>query len=383
MSTTVSDAVWSEARTTPGAIEAALRELLAEKHAENGGFVPARVLNMLVFVDSDYSVRDRRPAARRGALSRLAHGRALLRAAAASASNARVSDRRRRRSRGRGRARRCCARPRSVEIGERHLDDLRRRSPIPLVAQRPADAAVVAPPPPRRPPTRCSGLAQAALDRLDSTRPSGPERLASRDRACLRALRPGVRGRPRVAALDAVARARRRRRSTPRADAPRARLAQRPGPCRHSSATRRSRRCCSSAGWRRALGLEELTEPTFTERGPDEATTARRSAGARSRPGTAIELAPAGRRPSCEVPGLAGGRGSAASSGQQLRLDRGPGGLRAAPPRARRRTSSAMGAARRLARRGRHPRRGHPAGAAARSDLPTFAVEMRLGRCCL
>jgi glucose-6-phosphate dehydrogenase assembly protein OpcA len=51
----VSDAVWSEQGTTPDAIEAALRELLAEKHAENGGLVPARVLNMVVFVESEYS----------------------------------------------------------------------------------------------------------------------------------------------------------------------------------------------------------------------------------------------------------------------------------------------------------------------------------------
>ena len=51
----VSDAVWSEEGTTPDAIEAALRELLAEKHTENGGFVPARVLNMVVFVESEYS----------------------------------------------------------------------------------------------------------------------------------------------------------------------------------------------------------------------------------------------------------------------------------------------------------------------------------------
>ncbi len=51
----ISDAVWSEEGTTPDAIEAALRELLASKHAENGGFVPARVLNMLVFVESEYS----------------------------------------------------------------------------------------------------------------------------------------------------------------------------------------------------------------------------------------------------------------------------------------------------------------------------------------
>ena len=36
----VSDAVWSEQGTTPDAIEAALRELLAERHAENGGSCP-------------------------------------------------------------------------------------------------------------------------------------------------------------------------------------------------------------------------------------------------------------------------------------------------------------------------------------------------------
>jgi glucose-6-phosphate dehydrogenase assembly protein OpcA len=51
----VSDAVWSEQNTTPDAIEAALRELLAERHSENGGFVPARVLNMMAFVESQYS----------------------------------------------------------------------------------------------------------------------------------------------------------------------------------------------------------------------------------------------------------------------------------------------------------------------------------------
>jgi hypothetical protein len=54
-STHAGDAVWSEEGTTPDAIEAALRELLADKHSENGGFVPARVLNMLVFVESRYS----------------------------------------------------------------------------------------------------------------------------------------------------------------------------------------------------------------------------------------------------------------------------------------------------------------------------------------
>ncbi|HEY2768644.1 MAG TPA: glucose-6-phosphate dehydrogenase assembly protein OpcA [Solirubrobacteraceae bacterium] len=51
----VSDAVWSEQGTTPDRIEAALRTLLAERHAENGGFVPARALNMIAFVDREWS----------------------------------------------------------------------------------------------------------------------------------------------------------------------------------------------------------------------------------------------------------------------------------------------------------------------------------------
>jgi hypothetical protein len=50
-----SDAVWSAQGTTPDAIEAALRELLAERHAESGSFVPARVLNMIAFVDDEWS----------------------------------------------------------------------------------------------------------------------------------------------------------------------------------------------------------------------------------------------------------------------------------------------------------------------------------------
>jgi glucose-6-phosphate dehydrogenase assembly protein OpcA len=52
---TRSDAVWSEEGTTPDAIEAALRRLLAERHAESGSFAPARVLNMIVFVDDAWS----------------------------------------------------------------------------------------------------------------------------------------------------------------------------------------------------------------------------------------------------------------------------------------------------------------------------------------
>ncbi len=50
-----SDAVWSEHGTTPDAIEAALRELLIERHAENDKYVPARVLNMIAFVDREWT----------------------------------------------------------------------------------------------------------------------------------------------------------------------------------------------------------------------------------------------------------------------------------------------------------------------------------------
>jgi glucose-6-phosphate dehydrogenase assembly protein OpcA len=45
------DAVWSAQGTAPVEIEAALRQLLIERHAENDKFVPARVLNMIAFVD--------------------------------------------------------------------------------------------------------------------------------------------------------------------------------------------------------------------------------------------------------------------------------------------------------------------------------------------
>lgn len=51
------EVVWSQEGTTPDAIEAALRRLIAEKHAQNGGYVPARVLNMVVFVEDRYSAQ--------------------------------------------------------------------------------------------------------------------------------------------------------------------------------------------------------------------------------------------------------------------------------------------------------------------------------------
>jgi glucose-6-phosphate dehydrogenase assembly protein OpcA len=50
----VSEDVWSAQDTNPDAIEAALRELLRERHAANEGLVPARVLNLIVVVDRSW-----------------------------------------------------------------------------------------------------------------------------------------------------------------------------------------------------------------------------------------------------------------------------------------------------------------------------------------
>ncbi len=55
MATATTDQVWRAQGTTPGAIEAALRNLLSEAHRENESYVPARVLNLVCIVDREYS----------------------------------------------------------------------------------------------------------------------------------------------------------------------------------------------------------------------------------------------------------------------------------------------------------------------------------------
>ena len=50
----MSEDVWSAQDTNPDAIEAALRELLRERHAANQGLAPARVLNLIVVVDRSW-----------------------------------------------------------------------------------------------------------------------------------------------------------------------------------------------------------------------------------------------------------------------------------------------------------------------------------------
>jgi glucose-6-phosphate dehydrogenase assembly protein OpcA len=48
------DDVWRERDTTPGAIEAALREMFVQRHKEERAYVPARVMNLVVIVDADF-----------------------------------------------------------------------------------------------------------------------------------------------------------------------------------------------------------------------------------------------------------------------------------------------------------------------------------------
>jgi glucose-6-phosphate dehydrogenase assembly protein OpcA len=50
----VSEDVWSAQDTHPDAIEAALRELLRERHAANEALAPARVINLIVIVDREW-----------------------------------------------------------------------------------------------------------------------------------------------------------------------------------------------------------------------------------------------------------------------------------------------------------------------------------------
>jgi glucose-6-phosphate dehydrogenase assembly protein OpcA len=51
----VNDMVWSAQGTTPGDIEAALRDMLRRLHGENASYVPARALNLVCVVDKQWS----------------------------------------------------------------------------------------------------------------------------------------------------------------------------------------------------------------------------------------------------------------------------------------------------------------------------------------
>ena len=192
------DDVWREDDTTPGAVEAALRRMFAERHKEERAYVPARVMNMVVIVDREFRGEIENRLTRVGRY----HPSRLLLVAVEPGRQEAVrdgADRHRGRAevgldRRRARARRP-ARRRAPPAQARH--DRR-----PADRQRPGDDGVVA----ARPPGGRRRVAAAGADRAD--RLPGRVRRRGRVEARRRPVRRHLRRRSRLAALDAVARAR-------------------------------------------------------------------------------------------------------------------------------------------------------------------------------
>jgi glucose-6-phosphate dehydrogenase assembly protein OpcA len=95
----IDDTVWAAQNTTPTAIESALRELLAERHAESAAYVPARVLNLICIVDREWSgeIANRlrrvgRNHASRTIVCAVSPGRTTLDAVATVAADAKPTD---------------------------------------------------------------------------------------------------------------------------------------------------------------------------------------------------------------------------------------------------------------------------------------------------
>jgi glucose-6-phosphate dehydrogenase assembly protein OpcA len=116
----VPDALWSAAETTPAQVEAALRALERESHAEDETNVPARYLNLVAVVDREWrgEVENRLERSQLGAsrtvLCSVEEGRTQL------AARARIS------GAGGGEARRALREHVLVDIGPQHLEHLDR-----------------------------------------------------------------------------------------------------------------------------------------------------------------------------------------------------------------------------------------------------------------
>ena len=305
----VSDSRWAAQGTTPGAIEAALREMLKERHAENESFVARARAEHGLRRRQGVERRGRQPPAQRRALPRLAHDRA----------------------RGRAQARRGSTRwptiasdvqPKAGEFAllrETVIVDVGEQAPRaldtivdPLVV---TDLPTVLWSPHGHP---------EAVDVAAAARPGRAARLGRRARP-----RRGARARARAAARRPTSSTSRgcarrpgasasRRPSTPPHLRPDLRHDQRghgPPPPRVGG----RRACCSSAGWPRAwAGSRRSSSPRNGDAGGQGPRASARTS----------TLAPRARAATCSVRGLAGLTLETAS-GRHLELDRGPGGLRA------------------------------------------------------
>ena len=314
------DEVWRERDTTPGArsrrrCATCSPSATTRTHA----FVPARVLNLVVVVDREFrgEIENRLERVGRYHPSRLVlcaveHGRADAR---------RVGGDRHRRRRAAARAHRGRARARRARrSAPRHLRQAR-HDRRPAAGLRPGDDGVVAARARRGASTRCAGSRRSC----SSTPRTSPTCAARSTRAAELAERR-VRRRPRVAALDAVARARRGR-VRPAGAARRAATAIAAVTVRHRAGLARRRRCCSAAGCPRGWA----GSPTrWSQRGDALQRPRARAAGRTSRSRSS--------RSTMNAPGLAGVTIETAA-GEAVSLDRAPGGLAARAPRARRRAS--------------------------------------------
>ncbi len=339
-----SDAVWSEQGTAPDAIEAALRQLLIERHAENEGFLPARVLNMIVFVDRAWSgeIANRLRGVGRYHASRLLvlsfePGRTRMDAQVSIVSEGDPTD-----------GELALLRETVVvQIGDRHLDDLLTIadplvvSDLPTLLWSPHGHHLVV--------EELLALAQAVLvDSVDE-----PDAHEGIDRAC------ALSGRAYVVDLAWLRSTPWRERVAASFDPP----GLRPELRAIESLTVRHHPDSTVAamllvGWLASrLGWE--THP-LTREGDALAGSA-----ARGRPLRGGASPGGGPRASGARP-----RGSHAADGPRTRAAPGPRAGRPARARSKRAGRGArVDDPRRLAWRGGDPRRGHPSGAAARPDL--------------
>ncbi|HUB36391.1 MAG TPA: glucose-6-phosphate dehydrogenase assembly protein OpcA [Solirubrobacteraceae bacterium] len=325
IASTPEDAVWSAEGTTPDAIEGALRELLSARARDiredsAGGVVPARVMNMIVFVSA---ARREEIVGRLGGVGRYHASRTVILSyePARERLDARVSVAHEGEAEGAGNGRdgqlALLRETVTVELGERHLDDLATIadplviSDLPTLLWSPGGHPAAA--------DELLGLAQAAL--IDSTDETGGSSVgwhAAIERACT------LTGRVYVVDLAWLRSIPWRERVAATFDPPRMRaeLACLSGVrvSHHGDSTIAA---TLMVGWLASRLGWQLDRARLLERagsGGELAATAR--AGGRE---IDLRLTPA---PELTVPGLQGVE-LHSESGLRVRLDRGPGGLRA------------------------------------------------------
>ena len=324
----MTDEVWRERDTTPGKIEAALRNMLDRAPPRRSdAFVPARVLNLVVVVDGEFRGEIENRLERVGPLPPVAARDLRGRAGRA-----------RRSTRGRAwaprtpsRADLASARERvELDIGERHLQGSTRSSTRcwSPTSRRCSGRRTATP----RRSTRCAASRRSCW----STRRTSPTSPAALARAA-ELLRGRLRRRPRVAALDAVARARRRR-VRPAGAAARRSARSRAVTVRHRADSLAA--ALLFCGW---LCVAPGLAARLVRRGGGK-----RRSGARAGRRAGGHAPPRARSSRPARPGLAGVTIEIAS-GAAVSLDRGPGGLRVGAPRratARSRCWTVLGASR-------------------------------------